>query len=88
MAPRSPRPGLHDGGQGYDGDHLVSGDRCTSDGAKSWFSCQDAYGFVPPTGPMLRINASGPTGPTSPWPFAPSWRQPVCFVSGSLYEIY
>ena len=57
--------GSHDGGQGFDGKHMVSGSRCTSDGAKSWFSCEDAYGFVPPTGAMLRINASGPTGPTA-----------------------
>ena len=57
--------GSHDYGQGFDGKHMVSGSRCTSDGAKSWFSCKDVYGFVPPTGAMLRINASGPTGPTA-----------------------
>lgn len=57
--------GSHDGCQGFDGNHMVSGSRCTSNGAKSWFSCKDAYGFVPPSGAMLRINASGPTGQTT-----------------------
>lgn len=57
--------GAHDGCQGFDALHMISGDRCTSDGAKSWFACNDTYGFIPPTGAILRINASGPTGPST-----------------------
>lgn len=57
--------GSHDYCQAFDGEHMVSGSRCTRDGARSWASCEDIYGFVPPTGAMLRINASGPTGPTT-----------------------
>ena len=57
--------GSHDGGQGFDAEHMVSGDRCTDSGARSWFSCADKYGFVPPSGPILRVNASGPSGPAT-----------------------
>ena len=57
--------GSRDGCQAFDANHMVSGDRCTSDGARSWFSCQEKYGFVPPTGAVLRLNASGATGPST-----------------------
>jgi hypothetical protein len=65
-APVSIGPGGgHDGCQGFDAKHMVSGSRCSSDGAKTWFSCNDTYGFVPAGGAILRVNASGPTGPST-----------------------
>lgn len=76
----------HDGCMGYDASHLSCGAYFSEDGARSWQPANPTGGeLYTPAGAVLRVNASGPTGPStelvsmgSQWGDALDWANFHC----------